>query len=642
MSRARQPYLIVARRGFGLGDIVLVTALVRDVATLHPGEFDLAVDTNFRPVWANNPHASVRAAPEPGGPRRVPVVVNYAHAIRETQQGVQRHFLTAFYKSFEQQTGVRVYPTRPSGDLHLSEAEKVPRVNGRYWVILAGGKTDMTVKIWQHRKYQAVVDRLREHGVHCVQAGSANRNHVHEPLDGCLNLVGRTGDIRDFLSLVYHADGVICGVTSGMHVAACFDKPCVVIAGGREEPHFVAYANAYPEAFGPRCPPVRVEHKFLHTVGLLDCCREKGCWKKRVVPIDFKDGTPKGKAKLCLDVVEDDSRPAPRCLKLIEPEHVVKAVMQYYEESVIPPIEPLAAASQPPSLCEGKGCEPLPPAAPRVTAEPPTVVAKLESPVRHPVYDHPAVGGKFTAFVLCYGDHAGLARRCVDSILHSVPIDRIDLRVACNAVVPETLRYLENQPISKLYVYKDNRYKYPVMRDVFRDPAAPIETPYLVWFDDDSHVADPKWMEKLGQAVVANHRHGCRLYGWKHFHDLRMYCKGGHDPRQWFWDAPWCKDKRLRVRGTDRLAPNGTCVDFVVGSFWALATHLVEESDIPDTRIRHNAGDVTIGAQVTQAGFKICNFNQNKKVILCSNAPRRGYSESFPWANTQARKQLPS
>lgn len=632
-------YLLVARRGFGLGDAVLVTALARDIKRLHP-DCDLAVDTNFRPVWDNNPHVVVQSARRPT-PGRTPVRVDYSAAIRASRRGSQEHFLKGFHDNFTHQTGLPVWPTRPSGDLHLTAREREPPLTGRYWVILAGGKSDMTVKIWNRRYYQAAVDALRDLGVHCVQAGARERSHLHEPLAGCLDLVGRTPSLRDLFSLVAGADGVVCGITSGMHLAACFDKPCVVIAGGREEPSFVAYSNAYAQAFGPRCPPVAVEHKFLHTVGLLPCCAEVGCWKKRVVPLDFRDGTPKGRSRLCLDVVDTGQQALPRCLQLIEPAHVVAAVTAYYEEGVIPPIQPSAA---PPVPLRAAPAQPAAPPALQQPAAPATLhraAPELHSPVNHPVFDHPTIGGKFTVFVLCYGDHEALARRCVDSILHSVPIDRVDLRVACNAVSPGTLRYLENQPLSQLYVFAENRFKYPVMREVFRDERAPIKTNYLVWFDDDSYVADPKWLEKLGQAVVDNHPHGSRLFGWKHFHDLRLYLRGKHEPRDWFKAAPWHRGRMLRVRNTQRRAPNGTCIDFVVGSFWALATALVAEADIPDGRLVHNGGDCCIGEQVNQAGYLIHNFNQGKKIVLCSMAPRRGYEEKFPWSNIRGSKQLP-
>jgi hypothetical protein len=79
-----------------------------------------------------------------------------------------------------------------------------------------------------------------------------------------------------------------------MHLAAAVDsppdaprhRPCVVVAGGREPPHFTAHPH----------------HQFIHTVGALRCCDDGGCWKSRAVPLG--DGAEKDRPEaLCVDVV---------------------------------------------------------------------------------------------------------------------------------------------------------------------------------------------------------------------------------------------------------------------------------------------------------------------------------------------------
>jgi hypothetical protein len=243
------------------------------------------------------------------------------------------------------------------------------------------------------------------------------------------------------------------------------------------------------------------------------------------------------------------------------------------------------------------------------------------------------VGGKFTCFVLCYGDHFDIAKRCLDSILNTTPPGRLDLRVAANQCCDRTLSYLRGLPLTRLYVYAENRKKYPVMRDIFRDPACPITTEYLLWFDDDSYVTHPQWLERLAETIAANHQHGARHYGWLHIHDVKMYARNGHDPRRWFQQATWWKGKHLRIRGTKTEAPNGTVIEFIPGSFWALHTAAMREADIPDSRLVHNGGDATIGEQVHQAGYKNVGFNKDRQFVYTSGSPRRGYSERFPWAN---------
>lgn len=643
---------MTARKGFGLGDIVLLTALARDLVETYPDRFDLEVNTNFRPAWFNNPYVRQAADSHIVTTKKV-VHINYTHGIRRSQQGEKLHFINAFHDDFSRQTGIKVQPLKPHGDLHLTEEEKANRkIAYPYWLILAGGKNDMTVKHWAKEKYQRTVDYLLVHNIRCVQAGSDERRHLHIPLHNCLSMVGKTPDMRQFFSLIYHAEGVICGITSAMHIAACFNKPAVIIAGGREEPWFSGYTNAYKSLYGPQCLPIHIEHRYLHTLSLLSCCDRRGCWKKRTVPLDPSDQTPKGRRFLCVDRIGDQ----PRCLSLIEPEHVVDAVLSYYQDNTLQKPEALPRIALPtvqskstptsearfsPAIIE---CS-------QVTTHQaheltrPRVALKQ---VKHAVYDNPIIGGKFTVFVLCYGNHTDLARRCIDGILNTVPIDRVDIRVACNAVAESTIDYLRQQPISVVYKFDENRYKYPVMREIFRDRTNPIETNYMVWFDDDSQVVKPDWLSLLGQTIINNHPHGGRLYGWRHYHDTLMFRKPtypgfypGFEPRQWFWDSPDYPNRNFKVPNTERFAPNAGAIWFVVGGFWALHVPLIQELNIPDPRLIHNGGDIAIGAALQQARneYRIINFNQNKNVVASSNAPRRGRNDDFPW-NPRGRSEF--
>jgi len=246
--------------------------------------------------------------------------------------------------------------------------------------------------------------------------------------------------------------------------------------------------------------------------------------------------------------------------------------------------------------------------------------------------DHPVVGGRLTICVLCYGDHADLAQRCLGSILETVPRNRLDLRVGANACSAATLAYLKTLPLTKLYEHAHNAYKYPVMREMFHDPACPILTPYVIWFDDDSHAAHPRWPSLLAETIVQNHSHGVRLYGARKVHDLAMYMHDGHRPELWFRTAPWHRGVPWSGPGSEAPLAGGTCIHFASGGFWALGVEALQRGDIPDRRLRHRGGDITIGAQVKQAGFRCVSFSSKKELVRWSDAPKRGYNEPFPWA----------
>jgi GT2 family glycosyltransferase len=245
------------------------------------------------------------------------------------------------------------------------------------------------------------------------------------------------------------------------------------------------------------------------------------------------------------------------------------------------------------------------------------------------VQTHPTIGGKVTCFVLCYGDFPDLARRCLSNILQTVPITALDIRVGANCVSGETLEYLKNLPITKLYVNEGSCYKYPMMRKMFYDESCPINTKYLMWFDDDTYVANEKWFVDLCSCIIQKHPENYRMFGSLYYHDTARYPAA----KPWFSSGDWHtgKDFRLKHKSDDE---GGSIIDFGVGWFWALETEAMRKANIPDTRLQHNGGDITIGEQLHQHGYKVYNWNPNKQYIACptrAQGGRRGFSQAFPW-----------
>lgn len=161
------------------------------------------------------------------------------------------HFVHGYAQFLEERLGLRIPLTRFAGDIHLSDAEKRSPPPGKergipehFWIIIAGGKNDFTAKWWNPASYEKVVDHFRGR-LQFVQCGEAG--HWHPPLPGVIDLLGKT-NLREFVRLMYHADGVLCPVTFAMHLAAAVEtklgrprvRPCVVVAGGREPKHWEA------------------------------------------------------------------------------------------------------------------------------------------------------------------------------------------------------------------------------------------------------------------------------------------------------------------------------------------------------------------------------------------------------------------
>ena len=228
------------------------------------------------------------------------------------------HITGAFRLAIMAQTGFDIPMGEPIPDLYLTEDEKKlpPIIDGRYWVIGTGKRPPFTSKFWPPERWQAVVSSLPD--ITFVQIGfddeKPDSEHYHPVLygDNVINMIGETQDprsgIRDLFRLVYHADGCCSLVSSLMHVAAGFRKPCVIPAGAREPANFETYPF----------------HRFIHTQGSMKCEgkdldgneREdpgiRSCWRES--------------ARACPELQQG----YPKCMMMIEPFQVANGIKSYY------------------------------------------------------------------------------------------------------------------------------------------------------------------------------------------------------------------------------------------------------------------------------------------------------------------------
>ena len=306
-SRVMQKLILRCHRS--PGNVVMLTAAVRELHQAHPGRFVTDVRGTARALWDHNRHITPLEEDDPA----VEIIdMEYPLINRSNQRPY--HFIHGYTQYLESRLGVPIPVTRFRGDIHLAPWERERPallaergLEGDYWIIVAGGKYDFTAKWWDPAAYQQVVSHFAGR-IQFVQCGASG--HWHPPLEGAINLVGRT-DVREFVGLMHHADGVVCPVTLAMHLAAAVEtrrrKPaeraCVVIAGGREPPHW----EAYPQ------------HQFIGTVGMLHCCAGGGCWKSRCQPVG--DNDEKDYRNRCqLPVLIGDDLRIPRCMHMITPQ----------------------------------------------------------------------------------------------------------------------------------------------------------------------------------------------------------------------------------------------------------------------------------------------------------------------------------
>ncbi len=196
------------------------------------------------------------------------------------------HFLHGFVEHLNDVLGLEIRATQFRGDIHMSpeerewfEASSAKGRAPRFWLFASGGKFDYTIKWWRRR--------ATSRSSTTSAAGSSSSRWARPSITtrrsrGPSTCAARRS-LRQLMRLMHHAEGAVAAVSLLMHLAAAVDdrpgmpknRPCVVVAGGREPPHFTAYPH----------------HQFIHTVGALRCCDNGGCWKSRTLPLG--DGDPK-------------------------------------------------------------------------------------------------------------------------------------------------------------------------------------------------------------------------------------------------------------------------------------------------------------------------------------------------------------
>lgn len=627
------------------GDIAVMTAAIRDLHKTYPGQFytDVRTTPGLNVLWENNPYLT------PLDPVKENTIhLEYGDQLRESNyKGM--HFIWGFMDFINRMLGVQIKMTALKPDIHLSEHSKETAwMSGSYWVIMSGGKIDITTKWWDPERLHEVVDFFRGK-ISFVQVGGAKSWDVHPPID-CENVTSVVGEtsLEGLLNIIYHSQGVICPVTCAMHFAAAFNKPCVVIAGGREHWTWEAYnketlrrnmSRSNPGADIEQMLDEMVEHKYLHTAGQLPCCREGGCWKGLLEP----SPEPKLRGRgLCTNQVQTKSgRKLPRCMSMITADMVIEAVMSYFGET------PLFAKSHKEDLLTGDETIVIDerqaiviPDSPHAQSDKPQLLVESKPVKLRNVYK--AVKPPLTICVCAYGTgkmekplktltddgkkktvthYHELHTRCINSIIKNTAftVDRTrmyKLVVGLNEADEKTKRFLLHQvkPFVEdlvLVEHDKNIMKYPMMREMFEC----VRTDWVVWFDDDSHLMKKSWLTNLCRRIEKDeaNKSYVAMYGRKAVHSLT------NEQLLWIQHADW-------YRGKLPLVDSGGMpfTVFILGGWWAMRTKVIRELDWPDERIYHNGGDVMLGEALRQADWRVGNHYDG---VVIDDAPRRGYSE---------------
>ena len=551
----------------------MLTAALRDLHTSYPGEYLTDVRTPCPDLWLHNPYLTPLEVNEEGTEL---VECSYPIIHQSNQKPV--HFLHGFSSHLGETLGVPLLPTEFRGDIHLSEQETseesaVARILGNetpYWIVAAGGKYDYTIKWWHPERWQEVVDCFRGELLF-VQVGE--EGHFHPQLEGVLDLRGKTS-IRDLVYLMHYAEGVLCPVTFLMHLAAAVEtrpgcpvlRPCVVIAGGREGPHWEAYPG----------------HQFLHRVGTLPCCSHGGCWRSRTVPLE--DGDEKDNPNnLCVDVYKD----MPHCMEMIAPKHVVSCIRDYIDGGACRQLTKSQFIS----------------AGEHLTGDPLVPVKQREHSRSSLLPDsRPSAA----ICVLLFGDYPQLAMRVFESIEEHVPRADRELIVGANAIGAKTVELVDRLQhegqIDSLIHSSQNVNKCTMMRRMLRE----VNAEYVWWFDDDSYIkSSSALMDRL--CIAREAPQDTVMWGQAAFCESPSNFTSRSDVSGFVKTAHWCRGLRSPA---DELSKEGQRWRFILGGGWFIRTSALRRLNWPDPRLRKEGDDVFLGEAIRQQGWKIQDIGE--------------------------------
>lgn len=221
---------------------------------------------------------------------------------------------------------------------------------------------------------------------------------------------------------------------------------------------------------------------------------------------------------------------------------------------------------------------------------------------------------KFLVCALFYGDFPALAQRCALSLRALHDTGAVDLRIGLNEVSAASRAVIEATLPGVETLHADPQiYKYPMMRRLVHGYTG--DATHLMWFDDDSCLVPgidvARWLQAVAGAAQATR--GVLGAAW-----LRVQTQ---PEREWIQAQPWY---------TGRALPEAT--RFATGGWFVAPLALLRRFDWPPPALRHNGGDVALGALCHQQGLEVVACHGGIAInaddsLAASSAPRRGFSE---------------
>src|ERR1044071_8584961 len=109
---------LILQSTFALGDIVMLTAAVRDLHLCYPDQFQTDVRTPFPELWENSPHLTPLQESDADAS-----LIECSYPLINRSNEEPYHCLHGYMEFLNAKLGLQIRPTSFRGDIHISQLE---------------------------------------------------------------------------------------------------------------------------------------------------------------------------------------------------------------------------------------------------------------------------------------------------------------------------------------------------------------------------------------------------------------------------------------------------------------------------------------------------------------------------------------
>lgn len=222
---------------------------------------------------------------------------------------------------------------------------------------------------------------------------------------------------------------------------------------------------------------------------------------------------------------------------------------------------------------------------------------------------------RVTICVIFFGQYPTLAKRFISNLYQHTRADYFSLRIGLNAACSETVEIAHTaaRDYGNIWIHSEpsNIFKSPLMAKLLS--SKPIETDWVIWFDDDSFPYRHDWLPGLNLKIET--QPNVDVWGNTFFTDA------SEEAVQFIRTAPWFQGKpfnHLRPSGEYSERP---LLTFVEGGFWVARTKVLNALHWPDPRLVQNGEDYFFGEALRQNGYRLGRYRSGVRI---NQAERRG------------------